>query len=101
MITAAIKRCHTYARGEKCKVCLEELTCLREVACPRRRASQKLGVLLLLPRVVSQQTVQRCALLQLGDVEGAVLTQRRNQGREEHGKIQYLQCNGGETGFGL
>lgn len=52
------------------------------MACPSRGASQKLGVLLLLPSVVSQQAVQRRALFQLERVEGAVLTERRNQRRE-------------------
>lgn len=49
------------------------LTGLNEEARRRRGSPQKLGVLLLLPRVIAQQSGQRGALLQLGGVEVAVL----------------------------
>ena len=52
------------------------LTCLHEVARPNRGASQKFSVLLLLPSVVSKQTVQCRVLLELVGVEGAVLTEK-------------------------
>lgn len=67
---------------------VEELTCLREVARTSRGASQKLGVLLLLPSVVGQQAVQRGALLQFEGIESAVLIER-TKGERNMGKIKY------------
>lgn len=92
MTTAATKRyvrthVRMYVRDTKCQLGFGELTSLREVARPSRRASQKLGVLLLLPSVVGQQAVQRGALLQLEGVEGAVLIERDiTKGEREHGQ---------------
>lgn len=49
------------------------LTSLDEVTGPRRGPPQKHGVFLLLPGVVPQQPLERCALLQLGGVKVAIL----------------------------